>query len=59
MGRRPNLKSEAFSISTILDVEIIANSCLNIETAMAYVYALKKCYHYSGGGAPTRCASNQ
>ena len=25
MGRRPNLKSEAFSISTILGVEIIAN----------------------------------
>jgi hypothetical protein len=31
MVRRPNLKSEAFSISTILGVEIIAN--LSFETA--------------------------
>ena len=39
MGRRPNLKSEAFSISTILCVEIIANLCLK---------PLKKVLHYSG-----------
>ena len=37
MGRRPNLKSEALSIGTILGVEIIANLCSK---------PLKKCYMY-------------
>lgn len=39
MGRRPNLKSEAFSISTILCVEI--NREFVFETA-------KKVLHYCG-----------